>query len=90
MTILHVVERGDEPLTCPLVGERIKNACSVEEIQFNGNAARTIAEASNNLKPDLIIMGAERKSAVLGEFFSSTTSSVMQLALGPLLVVPKK
>jgi nucleotide-binding universal stress UspA family protein len=90
LTVLHVVEQGDEPLTCPLVGEQIKNTCSVEEIQSHGNAAKTIAEASNNLKPDLIVMGAERKSAVLGDFFSSTTSSVMQLAIEPLLVVPRK
>jgi nucleotide-binding universal stress UspA family protein len=90
LTVLHVVESGDEPLTCPLVGEQIKDSCNVEEIKLDGNAAKTIAEASNNLKPDVLIMGAERKSAVLGEFFSSTTSSVMQLAIGPLLIVPKK
>jgi len=70
--------------------EQIRNACRVEEIRFNGNAAKTIAEAANNLKPDIIIMGAERKSAVLGEFFSSTTSSVMQSAVGPLLIIPKR
>ncbi len=90
LTVLHAVEQGDEPLTCPLIDEQIKKTCNVEEIRFNGNAAKTIAEASHNLKPDLIVMGAERKSAVLGEFFSSTTSSVMQLAIGPLLVVPRK
>jgi nucleotide-binding universal stress UspA family protein len=90
LTVLHVVEQGDEPLPCPLVGEQIRNSCNIEEIKLSGNAAKTIAEASNNLKPDVLIMGAERKSAVLGEFFSSTTSSVMQLALGPLLIVPKK
>jgi nucleotide-binding universal stress UspA family protein len=90
LTVLHVVEQGEEPLTCPLVEDQIKNSCHVEEINFSGNAAKTIAEAYNSLKPDLIIMGAEHKSAVMGEFFSSTTSSVMQLAVGPLLVVPKK
>jgi nucleotide-binding universal stress UspA family protein len=90
LTVLHVAEPGDEPLACPLVDEPIKNSCHVEEIKLNGNAAKTIAEASNSLKPDLIIMGAERKSAVMGEFFSTTTSSVMQLAVGPLMVVPRK
>jgi nucleotide-binding universal stress UspA family protein len=90
LTVLHVVEPGDAPLTCPLVDVQTKNSCNVEEIKLDGNAAKTIAEASNNLKPDVLIMGAERKSAVLGEFFSSTTSSVMQLAVGPLLIVPKK
>jgi len=90
LTVLHVVEQGDEPLACPLVDEPIKNSCNVEEIKLNGNAAKTIAEASNSLKPDLIVMGAEHKSAVMGEFFSTTTSSVMQLGVGPLMVVPKK
>jgi nucleotide-binding universal stress UspA family protein len=90
LTVLHVVEPGDKPLSCPLVGDRIKNSCNVEEIKLNGNAAKTIAEASKKLEPDLLVMGGEQKSAVLGEFFSSTTSSVMQLAVGPLLIVPMK
>lgn len=90
LTVLHVVEQGDEPLACPLVDEPTKNSCNVEEINLNGNAAKSIAEASHNLKPDLIIMGAERKSSVFGEFFSSTTTSVMQLAVGPLMIVPRR
>ncbi len=89
LIVLHVVEQGEEPLTCPLVDEQIQKMCRVEEIKFHGNAARTIAEASNDLKTDLIVMGAERKRARLGEMFSSTTTGVMQIAVGPLLVVPR-
>jgi nucleotide-binding universal stress UspA family protein len=89
LVVLHVVEQGEEPLTCPLVDEQIKKTCRVEEIKFHGSAARTIAEASNDLKTDLIVMGAERKASRLGEIFSSTTTGVMQLAIGPLLVVPR-
>lgn len=89
LIVLHVVEQGEEPLTCPLVDEQIQKTCRVEEIKFHGNAARTIAEASNDLQPDLIVMGAERKKSRLGEIFSSTTTGVMQIAVGPLLVVPR-
>ncbi len=88
LIVLHVVERGEEPLTCPLVDEQIQKTCRVEEIRFHGNAARTIADASNDLKPDLIVMGAERKRSKLGEMLSSTTTGLMQIAAGPLLVVP--
>ena len=88
LIVLHVIEQGEEPLTCPLVDEQMQKTCRVEEIRFHGNAARTIAEASNDLKPDLIVMGAERKRSKLGEMFSSTTTGVMQIAIGPLLVVP--
>jgi nucleotide-binding universal stress UspA family protein len=90
LIVLHVVEKGEEPLTCPLVDEQIQKTCSVKEISFHGNAAKTIAEASNDLKPDLLVMGAERKASKLGEFFSSTTTGVMQLAIGPLLVIPRR
>ncbi len=90
LTVLHVVEPGDEPLDCPLVDDPVKDSCKVEEVRFHGNAAKTIIEASNDLKPDLMVMGAEHKPGVLGEFFSSTTSSVMQLAVGPLMIVPKR
>jgi nucleotide-binding universal stress UspA family protein len=89
LVVLHAVEPGEEPLTCPLVDEQIQRTCRVEEIKFRGSAAKTIAEASNDLKADLIVMGAERKSSKLGEIFSSTTTGVMQLAVGPLLVVPR-
>jgi nucleotide-binding universal stress UspA family protein len=90
LIVLHAVEPGAEPLPCPLVDDPIKANCQVEEISLNGNATRSIAEASKNMNPDLIIMGAERKSSVLGDFFSSTTSSVMQMARSPLLIIPKK
>jgi nucleotide-binding universal stress UspA family protein len=89
LIVLHVVEKGDEPLACPLADEQIQKSCSVKEISFHGNAAKTIAEAANDLKPDLLVIGAERKASSLGELFSSTTASVMQLAIGPLLVVPR-
>jgi nucleotide-binding universal stress UspA family protein len=69
--------------------EQIQKTCSVKEISFHGNAAKTIAEASNDLKSDLLVMGAERKASKFGEFFSSTTTGVMQLAIGPLLVIPR-
>jgi hypothetical protein len=42
-----------------------------------------------DLKPDLIVMGAERKKSKLGERFSSTTAGIMQIAARPLLVVPR-
>jgi|WetSurMetagenome_2_1015567.scaffolds.fasta_scaffold339771_1 nucleotide-binding universal stress UspA family protein len=89
LVVLHVVEKGEEPLACPLIDEEIQKTCRVEEIRLHGNAARTIAESANDLRPDLIVMGAEHKISKLGALFSSTTESVMQLALGPLLIVPR-
>jgi nucleotide-binding universal stress UspA family protein len=90
LTVLHVVEPGDESLTCPLVSDPIRNTCSVQELKLHGNAAKTIMDAYSRMKPDLMILGAERKPGVLGEFFSSTTTSIMQLAAGPLMIVPRR
>jgi nucleotide-binding universal stress UspA family protein len=90
LTVLHVVEPGDEPLTCPLVGDLIKSSCTVEEIKLHGNAAKTIMESYGKMKPDLMVLGAGRKAGLMGEFFSSTTASIMQLAAGPLMIVPKR
>jgi nucleotide-binding universal stress UspA family protein len=89
LTVLHVIEAGEAPLNCPLVGELIRGQCRVQEVTRHGNAANTILEASGHLNPDLIVMGAERKSALMGELFSSTTASVMQRADAALLVVPR-
>jgi nucleotide-binding universal stress UspA family protein len=53
------------------------------------NPLDAILDQSQNNLSDLIIMGAERKKSNLGEIFSSTTTGVMQLAVGPLLLIPK-
>ncbi len=54
-----------------------------------GAASRSAAKSSGDLRADLIVMGAERKTSEPGEIFSSTTTGVMQLAIVPLLVVPR-
>jgi nucleotide-binding universal stress UspA family protein len=89
LTIVHVVEPGTKPLECPLVGSDIRNHCTVREVILHGTAGKTIVGATAELRPDLIVMGAEHKSALLGRFFSTTTETVMQWAGVPLLVVPK-
>jgi len=89
LTVLHALEEGDRPLDCALVPPEVRERCRIEELTYPGNAAKAILSAANESKPDLIVMGAERKSSVFGELFSSTTERVMQWAEAPLLVVPR-
>jgi len=89
LTVLHSVEEGDKPLDCSLVPDDVRGRCSVEELTYHGDAAGSILTAAREIKPDMIVMGAERKSSVFGGFFSTTTERVMQWAEAPLLVVPR-
>jgi nucleotide-binding universal stress UspA family protein len=89
LTVIHALEDGDKPLDCSLVPEEVRQQCRIEEITYPGDAAKVILNAVNELKPDLIVMGAEQKLSMFGELFSSTTERVMQWAEAPLLVVPK-
>ncbi len=89
LTIMHARETGDGPPTCALVEEPIRKRCNVDEVLIGGEAVKSILEASRNIKPDLIVMGAEQKPGVIGELFSSTTQRVMQSAEAPLLIVPR-
>jgi len=89
LTVLHAQEEGAEPLNCLTVEEHIGKRCRVEEVLLGGNAARVILEAAREMRPDIIVMGAEQKPTVFGIFFSSTTERVMQLAEAPVLVVPR-
>jgi len=57
--------------------------------QEDHGAAKAIVSAATEFKPDLIVMGAQHKSSLFGELFSSTTGRVMQWGEAPLLVVPK-
>jgi nucleotide-binding universal stress UspA family protein len=90
LTVLHAVEEADKPPDCDLVPEAVRSRCKIEELTFHGDAVGSILTAAEDLKPDIIVMGAERKTAVLGGLFSSTTERVMQLVRVPLLVVPKQ
>ena len=89
LSVLHVAEEGAAAMQCPLVGEEIRRSCRIEESVIHGDAANTILEATQNLKPDLIVLGADRKPSFLGELFSSTTQKVMQASPAPILVVPR-
>jgi nucleotide-binding universal stress UspA family protein len=88
LTVLHAVEKGKEPADCSLVPDAVKERCRVEEVTTHGDAADSILAAARELKPDMIVMGAERKSSTFGELFSRTTERVMRWAEVPLLVVP--
>jgi nucleotide-binding universal stress UspA family protein len=90
LTIMHAQESGDGPPACELVEEPIRRRCKVKEVLIGGEAARSILEEAQRVKPDLIVMGAEQKSTIIGELFSSTTERVMQSADAPLLVVPRR
>lgn len=89
LTVLHAREEGDKPFDCALVPEEMRARCSIEEVRQSGEAAQVILAAAGQIKPGLIVMGAQKKLSVLGELFSSTTERVMQWAGSPLLVVPK-
>lgn len=88
LTVLHSQEPGAAPPDCALVSESIRSRCAIQEVTQQGDAAVSIIKAVQELKPDLIVMGAERKHSAFGELFSSTTARIMQWATIPLLVVP--
>jgi nucleotide-binding universal stress UspA family protein len=88
LTVLHAVEEGNKPLDCQLVPDDVRARCRVEELTYHGDAAGSILTAAREIKPDVIVMGAERKPSIFGELFSSTTERIMQWGYAPLLVVP--
>ena len=83
LTVLHALEKGDEPPDCALVPEEVRGRCRLEELTYHGDAASAILTAAREIKPDVIVMGAERKPSVFGELFSSTTDRVMQWGEAP-------
>jgi nucleotide-binding universal stress UspA family protein len=88
LTVLHAVEDEDGPLDCSLAPDDVRARCEVEELTFHGDAPGAILAAARDIRPDLIVMGGEKKSSLFGSLFSSTTERVMQWADAPLLVVP--
>jgi nucleotide-binding universal stress UspA family protein len=88
LRVIHVVEKVAGPPPCSFVDDELKTKCETEEVQLQGNAAATILADVHEHRPDLIVMGAERRSSTLGGLFSNTTETVMQRAEAPLLVVP--
>jgi nucleotide-binding universal stress UspA family protein len=89
LTVLHSVEKGDQPPDCALVPEAVRGRCTLEELIYQGDAAGSILRAAQEIKPDLIIMGAERRPSMFGKLFSGTTEQIMQGGEVPLLIVPR-
>jgi nucleotide-binding universal stress UspA family protein len=89
LTVIHSVETGQQPPDCPLVTEDLRERCDIRQLTYHGDAAASILIAVQEIKPDVIVMGAERRHSVLGDLFSSTTERVMQWGGVPLIVVPK-
>ncbi len=89
LTVIHAVEEADKPPDCTLVPEEVRVRCRIEELTFHGDAAGAILTAAHELRPDVIVMGAERKPSVFGDLFSSTTERIMQWGEAPLMVVPR-
>ncbi len=89
LTVLHAVEKGDMPPDCSLLPEEVRSRCRLEELTYHGDAAGAVLTAAREIKPDVIIMGSERKPSLFGELLSSTTARVMQWGEAPLLVVPR-
>jgi len=89
LTVIHAAEPGSTPLECPLVAEPLRGQCRMEEVVRPGDAGSVIIGAVQEKKPDLIVIGSDRRQSALGLFFSSTTQKVMQAATVPILVVPR-
>jgi nucleotide-binding universal stress UspA family protein len=65
LTVLHSLEPGAAHPDCELVPDIIRSLCTIEEVTQQGDAAASIIKSSQELKPDLIVMGAERKHSDL-------------------------
>jgi len=89
LTVLYSVEKGDQPPDCALAPEAVRERCTLEELIYHGDAAGSILRAAREINPDLIVMGAEKRSSKFGKLFSGTTEQIMQGAKVPLLIVPR-
>ncbi len=88
LTVLHSVEQGETAPVCSFVSDEVRGRCHVAELTYHGDAANSILTAAREAKPDVIVMGAERKPSIFGELFSTTTARILQWGEAPLLVVP--
>ena len=86
--VANVVEKAAGTPPCSFIDDDMKGKCETEEVRLHGSAAATILAEVQEHNPDLVVMGAERKSGALGGLFTSTTEIVTQRAESPLLVVP--
>ncbi|HYK87488.1 MAG TPA: universal stress protein [Acidobacteriota bacterium] len=89
MTVIHAVEEKDKQIDCTLVPDDVRKRCRIEELTYHGDAAGAILTAAHEMKPDVIVMGAERRASVFGMLFSGTTERIMQWGEAPLMVVPR-
>lgn len=80
LSVVRAVREAPGPAAPKAAGEAVVRV---------GEPAEVILREARERRPDLLVLGAQRRATVLGTFFSGAAERVLRAAEVPVLIVPK-
>jgi nucleotide-binding universal stress UspA family protein len=97
LTIVHVVEPGevttvsaDEERIREWVGPEVRERCSYREIVVRGGPSERVLDCVDDLRADLLVIGAQHKIFRNATVIGTTTERLVRFSSAPVLVVPRE
>lgn len=96
LAIVHVVEQEDairaavaEEDVRSWIAPAVQNLCTYREIMLRGNAPERVVDCAEDIRADLVVIGAQHKLFREETTVGSTTERLVRFARMPVLTVPR-
>lgn len=97
LAVVHVVEQQD-PMHAAVAEEDVRswitpavqNRCTYREIMLRGGAAERVLDCAEDIRADLVIIGAQHKLFRDETTVGTTTERLVRFARMPVLTVPRR
>ena len=97
LTIVHVLEAGevtdfraDEQRVRSWVEPELQDRCTYRELVVHGGAAERVLDCADDLRSDLLVIGAQHRLFRDATIVGATTERLIRFAPCPVLVVPRE
>lgn len=97
LTVIHVVEAGEvtnlaaeEERVRRWIDPGLRETCSVRELVVRGGASERVLDCADDLRADLLVVGAQHKLFRDATVIGTTTERLIRFASCPVLAVPLK
>jgi len=97
LVVVHVVEREDairaavaEEDVRSWIAPSVQNRCTYREIMLRGGAAERVLDCAEDIRSDLVVIGAQHKMFRDETTVGTTTERLVRFARMPVLTVPRR
>lgn len=97
VTVVHVIEPDETPAAAwdeaavrSWIPPELQDLCTFRELVLRGGAAERVLDCAEDLRADLLVIGAQHKLFRDATVIGTTTDRLIRFASCPVLAVPRK